>query len=289
MPRTLDRVAPGLHVYLTAAFCLVATLMIGAADWVVDPAVRLFPLYFVPVTASAWKLGKASGIANALVAIAVWETANHFDGHARVGIEIEVWNAAVQLTSLLAYSLLLSKLKESLRIERARSRVDTLTGIANSLGLRERAETELARARRTGLPVALAYIDLDGFKVVNDRFGHEVGNQVLAEVARVLQRVCRQTDVCARLGGDEFAILLPTIDAVAASAFVARIVENVRETMAKHGWPVTASVGCACFEEAPVSVGALLNRADALMYRSKKSGKDRALVETVDEPVLVVA
>lgn len=274
---------------LVPALALVATLALGAADWYVDPGVRLFPLYFVPVGLATWLQGRTSGVIFALLAIVVWESANHFDGHAPGKPLVEIWNAGVQLGSLLAFSLLLASLREKFNREHERSRLDALTGIWNTLGLHERAALEIARARDQARPIALAYIDLDGFKAVNDAFGHEVGNSVLARVATILQRTCRSSDTCARVGGDEFVVLLPGIDAQAATQVLARVVSNIADAMRSEGWPVTASAGCACFETAPSSVHTLLARADSLMYRSKREGKNRAVVERVERTALVLA
>ena len=151
---------------------------------------------------------------------------------------------------------------------------DGLTGLLNRGGFLARADDELARARRSHLSAVVAYVDLDGFKAVNDVLGHEAGDQALQAVAAELRRLVRPHDVVARLGGDEFVLLLldlPTCDQGAG------VVERVRERLAS-GWPVapgatarlSGSVGTACFPEDADDVVGLLRQADARMYEVKR-------------------
>jgi two-component system, cell cycle response regulator len=127
-------------------------------------------------------------------------------------------------------------------------------------------------ARRHGRPLAVAMVDLDGFKAVNDRHGHDAGDQVLVAAAEALQRALRAEDVLGRLGGEEFLALLPDTGEEAA----ARTAERLRAAVARAGGPVrvTASVGWAVLRsgEAPDE---LVRRADDALYAAKEEGRDR--------------
>ena len=131
-----------------------------------------------------------------------------------------------------------------------------------------------ARARRTGHALSLSYLDLDGFKSINDERGHDEGDRVLKAVAEVLRDAVRVTDTAARLGGDEFAVLLPETGLEQARVVVRKLRERLLARMEAEGWPVTVSIGTVSYARAPASVDELVSRADELMYGVKKSGKN---------------
>ncbi len=155
------------------------------------------------------------------------------------------------------------------------ARTDALTGLVNRRGFDERASIELGHVRRSSAPIALAAFDLDSFKSVNDEWGHEVGDRVLARVGQVLTSACRDIDVAARLGGDEFVVLLPESDGAGADAFVQR----VRVALAGNGTGlpvVRVSAGIAATGLA-TDIQTLLRNADSALYQAKRRGRDRAV------------
>jgi diguanylate cyclase (GGDEF)-like protein len=149
---------------------------------------------------------------------------------------------------------------------------DPLTRLYNRRFLLSQLDALVSGARRHQRPLAVAMVDLDGFKAVNDRYGHETGDDVLVAAADALQRALRAEDVIGRLGGEEFLALLPDTDADAA----ARTGERLRTAVldADGPVPVTASVGWAVLEdgEAP---DALVRRADTALYDAKAAGRNR--------------
>ncbi len=159
---------------------------------------------------------------------------------------------------------------------------DQLTGLLNRRGLREGAARSLAYARRSGRSLAAIIVDLDRFKSVNDRFGHETGDQVLKHVADLLQSRARQEDLVARWGGEEFVLLLVGADPVRAS----RIADEYRATLAESPLEtaqgpisITASYGVTVSEIADSQLDDLLRRADQALYRCKREGRDRVEFE----------
>ncbi len=156
---------------------------------------------------------------------------------------------------------------------------DPLTGCANRLTLEKRLLADWRLARRQNTAVAVAAIDIDHFKVINDTRGHPVGDLVLQQVASIMLSAARDTDTVARLGGDEFVILLPDSDAEGAVSFAERLREIVMEfPFGSPGAPLalTISVGVAITAGvAPMEPEQLMADADRLLYRAKQDGRNR--------------
>ncbi|MEN3109982.1 diguanylate cyclase domain-containing protein [Uliginosibacterium paludis] len=173
----------------------------------------------------------------------------------------------------------ISSLKENERALQDLANTDSLTGLPNRALLATRLAAAMAEARQRGRALALAYLDLDGFKAVNDRHGHAMGDRLLVSMASRLAQVLRQGDTLARLGGDEFVILLPD---QAKQADILHVLERV---LAEASRPfliddillqVSASIGVSLFPQDEVEdAEGLLAGADQAMYRAKRSGKNR--------------
>jgi diguanylate cyclase (GGDEF)-like protein len=166
-----------------------------------------------------------------------------------------------------------------LRRAEALSVTDDLTSLYNARYLNQVLRRETKRASRSGRPLSLLFLDLDGFKSVNDRHGHLCGSRALVEAAHVIRACARETDVAARFGGDEFALVLPDTGSEGAVA----VAERVRERVAAHSFlrssdgldlRLTTSVGVATMPDVAASVEQLVKAADTAMYRVKESGKN---------------
>ena len=171
-------------------------------------------------------------------------------------------------------------LDNALRLSRteALSVTDDLTQLYNSRYLNQVLRRESKRASRSGRPLSLLFLDLDGFKGINDTHGHQAGSLALVEAATVIRRCARETDVVARFGGDEFAIILPDTGSEGAAA----VGDRVRERLADHPFlkgnglslRLTASVGVATLPDVAASAEELVRAADMAMYQVKDSGKN---------------
>jgi len=159
------------------------------------------------------------------------------------------------------------------------ARHDPLTDLPNRGILLDRANQALGRARAHGGRTALMFLDLDGFKPVNDRFGHQAGDLVLVDIAERLRASVRESDTVARLGGDEFAVLVEDADPDHVAAMCDRILGRVDEGAVVGGQHVRlgASVGVA-YDRGHDTAGSLLRNADLAMYEAKSAGKGRCVV-----------
>jgi len=172
---------------------------------------------------------------------------------------------------------LIGALREQSSALERESREDPLTGIANRRHFMQRLATEFEVAQALGQPLTLAIVDLDRFKIVNDEFGHTVGDEALRQSAALMRHLCGETDLVARIGGEEFALILPGM----AQASGAEFCERLRVAIETHDWRavhprlrVTVSIGLAQWDGA-MDRTALQEAADAQLYRAKREGRNR--------------
>ncbi len=262
--------------WLTPLLGIAAVTLIAVADWFTGPTVSLEMLYAIAVMAAAWLGGARQGILAAGVAGA--------DSLAAHALRLEpimvtpgtLWNAGTRFTALALIAAVVGRLRAVLLEQRHHAMTDPLTGALNRRAFQMAAERERQRSRREHTPLTLAYLDLDGFKSVNDRLGHAVGDAMLTRFADTITRTIRGSDLLCRIGGDEFTVLLPATDARSAVVVLNRIRSVLAERCAScPDQTMTASIGIATFHEAPETVGEMVAQADRLMYRAKANGKDR--------------
>ena len=186
----------------------------------------------------------------------------------------------------------LSDLSDSLRqrnsqLEEARKQlsnmatIDELTGLGNRWALNQMLQTELSRAKRSGVPLALVILDVDHFKLYNDTYGHPAGDIALKSIAEILMSVtARAGDMAARMGGEEFLLILPGATAHAAQATAEKIRERLAKLALAHGTSPTASVITlsqgivSCIPSMATDADALVAAADEALYQSKGHGRD---------------
>jgi len=163
--------------------------------------------------------------------------------------------------------------------------VDALTGLASFRVLRDRLANEVARCHRSGEHFAVLFLDLDNFKQVNDRYGHEAGNIVLRETARRCNAHIRSTDVAGRYGGDEFVVVLVGTGEEGARGVAEKMRASVEEVGVGMGYPrgfVTASIGVAQYSRDHKEEDVLV-AADRALYRAKAAGRNRVATSSEAE------
>ena len=175
-------------------------------------------------------------------------------------------------------SILVDQAATALALVRARAEAgtDPVTGCLNHRAMRRRLDEEIGRAERSGSPLSCLLIDLDNFKLVNDRHGHQAGDAILRGVVQALVGEFRAFDRVARYGGDEFVVILPNADLESAAAAASRALERLRELsyIDDVSTGVSASIGAAQWQ-APMRTDALLEASDLALMESKRHGKGR--------------
>ncbi len=256
----------GLGVAMIA-YALSATK--GAGDGAV--------LYMWPVLWTTFYFGRRGavaivawiGVAHAATLLALPAASSYPGRWVDVMISVSVV-AVVVLTLVDRNDQLLSRLAEE-------ARTDALTGLLNRRGFEERAVLELAHARRDDRTVAVVTFDIDYFKRINDEWGHETGDRVLARIGHLLSRESRDIDVAARFGGEEFVVLLPGCTSTDAHGFAERV-RSALEREDPEGLPAVRVSAGVLAAVAPPSIEVMLHGADSALYSAKRAGRDRTVV-----------
>jgi diguanylate cyclase (GGDEF)-like protein len=279
---------------LVASLLAVAALVFGQDHEPLAP----FPLTFLILPFIAWAAFRFSRreVTSAIAAVgvvAVWHTVAGRGPFALEALNLSLILLLAFISTLVVTGLMLSaavaeregsrhKLERVLREAREQARTDPLTRLDNRRSLEEFLQRAWTRARRGARPLAVVMIDLDHFKSVNDRFGHDAGDRVLTGVARLLQAQVRAGDMACRLGGEEFALVLPDATLDAAQRRAGELQAAIRALELRHqGRPlggITASFGIALFPDHASDPEALLLAADRALYEAKAAGRDRASV-----------
>jgi diguanylate cyclase (GGDEF)-like protein len=268
---------------MTFLCCLIFLLLLGWLDAITGDY-SLIVFYLIPVSLAAWFVGKRSGLLFCVLSLLVRVVADE-------GYQLNIfsqsilhyWNELIEFLFLVIMSLLFSTLKKNLENEKDLARRDPLTNTLNRRSFFDLAEHEINRAQRYGLPLTVAYIDIDNFKAVNDQLGHQTGDELLIAVVSTIRSGVRNSDILARFGGDEFVILLPDTPGDAALKFLNKLHHSLNQAMACKGWPVGFSIGAATFCQTPTTVDEIIRNADELMYTVKHGGKNRLLHKEIGE------
>ena len=205
-----------------------------------------------------------------------WLWVDFSSGRFQPIVSVYAWNFASRLISLLVVVILFSWLRKSMDHEKKLARTDPLTSALNSRAFNEVLDLEIKRSLRYSNSLTLVYMDVDNFKLVNDQFGHKVGDNVLATIGSVIRDSIRQTDFLGRLGGDEFGILLLETDPLQAYAVVTKLQEMLMPVVHRNNWPISFSFGALSCTDTFCSAEKMISEADQLMYSVKKSTKNNA-------------
>ncbi|AFZ34033.1 diguanylate cyclase [Stanieria cyanosphaera PCC 7437] len=257
-------------------FCLLIniiwTLSIGYLDYLILLDISLSNVYLLPIISTTWLTNRFYGFIISILAACLWLFAELIaKDHA---YSITIWNGLVDLSIFILITYILSQLKLAYEQEKYWARYDGLTGIYNRrFGLNLLA-TEINRSRRFKHSFSVAYFDLDNFKQVNDRLGHQAGDNLLKEIIKIIRKSIRGYDLLIRLGGDEVLLVLPKSNYNNTQQVIERIQTLINQNIQIKFSSVSLSVGVATFLDVPRSIDDILEKADALMYLVKQRGKN---------------
>ena len=268
--------------YYVRLIGLIAVLLIGIIDYFVVVDISLSVLYLLPIAFASWYGERWFSIVLILISTIDWFVAESAAKNS-IYLSLLVWNTTVRLAVFITVAYLLSNLKSSYERERYLAQNDGLTEIANRRFFLEILETKYKRSLRYKRAFTLAYFDLDNFKQINDRFGHQTGDKLLKLVAQASQKQIRQFDTIARMGGDEFALLLPETNYENAKQVLDRLHQHLMEAIEAYSPTISFSVGAVTFLTLPNSLDEILETVDNLMYEVKKSGKNGIKHQILDK------
>lgn len=267
------------------AFAACGVVVVGGVDYLTGYEVSMSLFYLVPVGVAAWYAGRWTGIAIAALSCISWYIADLAAGDQYSHPAIPVWNALVRFGYFLTTGLLLTALRKSLLDQQHLAQTDALTGLYSRRAFEHRLEHDLALTQRRRSCLTLAYVDLDGFKAINDTHGHAGGDRALRAIGRVLKGSVREADTAARVGGDEFALVLPDTDGRGAQQFVAKLTRELQDAPEATHWGVTCSIGVVTILDSTTSPERAVAAADALMYEVKHRGKGAVAFNVLGEAV----
>jgi len=263
----------GNSTFKTAVFYSLLFL-ISYVDYLFGAELSFSLFYLIPIAAISWLQGVKYGFASSVIAAILWEIADYKSGTIYSSVFTQYWNWGVRFGFFIIFNMLIGQLKIVMDREKEKAVTDPLTGLSNRRAFHDLAEFELRRARRYNHNFALAYIDLDNFKEVNDTYGHLEGDELLKSVALQLRNSARATDIVARIGGDEFVVMFTEVDLEQSEKAIDKIFTSLKSLVNTHGWNVTVSIGLVFFEKYPEVVSEMVKSADDLMYEVKYSGKN---------------
>jgi diguanylate cyclase (GGDEF)-like protein len=252
-------------------FCLAVVCVL---DHLVSGDYSFSFFYLFPIGLTTWFAGRTAGIVIALLSAISW-----VDESQSLIIYARLWNMASTLGVFAAVCLLVDKVYKMWLKASEQSRIDYLTGLDNVRAFMENLEYAISRARRDGQPFSLGYIDLDNFKEVNDRYGHQKGDELLQCVGGCFKSGLRKTDKIARMGGDEFCIYFPDTSHEAVQVVMKKVRQRILDRLKEDRWPITFSMGVVTCTVPPRDVDEIILYADRLMYKAKKAGKNRIVYD----------
>ena len=265
---------------LVSSFLLL--MAFGYVDFATGPEIFFSFFYLVPIAAIAWYFGLVPGFYFSFLCAVVGFLADFEFDRGHFSNPVTYWNTGLRSSFFLIFCLMMVFVRKELFTEYLNARLDPLTNVYNSRAFLEMFDGG-GLDRKMTPPLSVAFMDLDDFKKVNDRFGHEMGNVLLKKVAQAMRDSVRSSDIVARLGGDEFIIAFPATDLVTARALIQKLRRQLKESLDPIRLPATLSIGVVTLPRIPVNMLEVIRTADQLMYDVKKKGKNAYKVKVLSE------
>jgi diguanylate cyclase (GGDEF)-like protein len=272
----------GMQRERALAYSVAMLVLVALVDYLTGTQLSLATLYLAPIMLAAWACGLRYALAFTAASLVLQAVLMLALGIPSARLPYFV----VVLINRGLFYLLIATLTAGLRAmyerERGFARIDALTGVPNRLQLTDTLAREMRRHARSRKPFSVAYFDCDGFKSINDRFGHPEGDRLLRATAGTISQHVRDSDLVCRVGGDEFVVLFPEAEGAALAGTLAALRTALHDCCRAEHWDVTFSIGVATFHSLPTSPDDALACADQAMYEAKSHGKDRIVQREYD-------
>ncbi len=258
-------------------WAITSTLLVGVlgiVDYLTGNEFSFSLFYLFPVSLAAWYAKPSLGLVISVLSAFTWLVADLSVGEKYSQTVIYFWNTLIRFGFFIFVTYLISELHKTQKSVQALARTDYISGTVNSRYFHELLGAELSRSARYKRTFTLVYLDLDNFKQVNDRFGHDEGDKLIGFIADELKHQLRSTDIISRLGGDEFAILFPEAGQQESEIIISKIYSRLTEKLHQKYPFVTFSAGAVTYIVTPDSISETIKIADDLMYSVKNSTKN---------------
>lgn len=283
---TVSRWISRLNERQTWCLLTISIAAIAAADLLLFPfGLMSGPFYMLPICFACWKLSFRSSLLVIFITAAL--SLMTFAVHGRPMTAISsVINLGILTLVPSFVALIVASLRSSADRQRTLAHYDSRTGVLNSMGFADQATAMLSISTLTNRTMLLCFIDLDGFKQVNDRFGHEAGDLTLNRFGMAVRAALRAEDCFGRIGGDEFAWLVSLDHPTTAQAVAETLHRRLVETLSTLQPGLGCSLGALILPPAhPMPLSELMRFADQLMYRAKRSGMNQLRIASVPDLV----
>jgi diguanylate cyclase (GGDEF)-like protein len=279
----LEILENGRPLFLTAAG-IISIALLGLADYLTGNEITFSLFYLAPIVLVTWAINRQTGLFLSVLSALTLLAAEIAVGRVYSHPSIYLWNTLLHTIFFVFVTSLVAELQRSRREEQLAARTDFVSGAVNKRRFNEMLQMEIDRIRRYPHPITMVYLDIDNFKLVNDLFGHKIGDEVLRCITTELKSQLRSTDTVARVGGDEFSLLLPSTNLAEAQVVLAKVRAHLQEEMRRRNFPVTFSIGVVTCLAPPHSAEQIMNMADELMYEVKNSTKNDVRFITWEGP-----
>ena len=279
MVKALERIFT-YDATLRRLLILIFIVMLGIIDLLTGYEYSFSVFYLTPIAIASWYDNFKITMLTIVLAGVTWFIADSTAGHHYSNPIIPFWNALVRLGFFTIVAYLLSHVHKNWLAMKNLAMKDELTGLDNrrAFDIEYRILRKLNYRKQSSITIGI--IDLDGFKQVNDTYGHQRGDEVLVKFSQLLKQASRNTDVVACLGGDEFAIILLDTDEEHVKQHDERLRELFNASGLKQKYGVDFSMGLAILSELPENLEDATKTADQLMYQSKSLGKSQTTIQT---------
>lgn len=282
MIASIDRILMSNQV-IRCIVLLLTLLILGFIDYSTGYEYSFSVFYLIPVSLAAWYASRFLTIVIIIASAMTWIFADFIAGHNYSSDWIPLWNACVRIGFFSIVAFLLFKVRSHLKEMTNMAMKDSLTSLNNTRAFDLKYQLLRTMRYKKKTQCAVGIVDLDGFKAVNDNFGHSKGDEVLIQFAQILADVTRGSDIIARMGGDEFAVILLETDQSGVQEYDKRLRKVFQNSPLKNDFGIDYSMGITLFDthNLPEKLDDATRYADRLMYESKAHGKSQTTIRTI--------